>query len=278
MTDTPRYEQIEVDDDGKVGVVTLNRPDRLNAWTWLMGAELDHAIATLDARDEIRAIVVTGAGRAFCAGADLGGGSWQSSTGDRREVLRRYRTDGRKAFERNTPIIAAMNGAAVGVGMTMAMEWDIRVAAEDGKYGFVFTRRGVVPEVGSQWLVPRLVGLSRGLELLMTGRTFRGREGADIGLFSTALSADEVLPHCLEMAQDIAVNVAPVSAAIVKRNVYRSLSDTDRSDSRAREERLFGYVVSRPDANEAAAAYVEKREPAWKLRKNADTPDDLLDG
>jgi enoyl-CoA hydratase/carnithine racemase len=278
VTDTPPYEQIEVREDGPVGVVTLNRPDRLNAWTWLMGAELEHAIATLDAREEVRAIVVTGAGRAFCAGADLGGGSWQSSTGDRKEVLRRYQTDGRKAFERNTPVIAAMNGSAVGVGMTMTMEWDVRVAAEGGKYGFVFTRRGVVPEVGSQWLVPRLVGLSRGLELLMTGRTFRGREGADIGLFSTALPADEVLPHCLEMAHDIAVNVAPVSAAIVKRNVYRSLTEPDRADSRAREERLFGYVVSRADANEAAAAYVEKRVPDWKLRKNADTPDHLLDG
>ncbi len=270
------YEEILTDDDGTVATITLNRPDHLNAWTWRMGAELDHAIAAFDARDEIRAIVVTGAGRTFCAGADLGGGTW-SSTGDRRAVRERYATDGRQPHERNTPIMAAMQGSAVGVGLTMVTEWDIRIACDAAKYGYVFNRRGVVPEVGSQWLVPRLVGASRGMELLLTGRLFRGREGADIGLFSAAVPGDEVLDHALGMARDIGTNVAPASAAIVKRNVWRSLAEDDRATARRREDALFGYVASQPDAEEGAMAFVEKRDPDWKLAKNTDFPSDLFD-
>jgi enoyl-CoA hydratase/carnithine racemase len=273
MTD-PGYEQILSEDDGAVATITLNRPDALNAWTWRMGAELEHAIARYDTRDEIRAIVVTGAGRTFCAGADLGGGSW-SSSGSRREVREQLPSDGRAPFERNTPIIAALQGSAVGVGMTMVTEWDIRVACDNAKYGYVFNRRGVVPEVGSQWLLPRLVGASRAMELLLTGRLFRGTEGAAIGLFSAAVPGDEVLDHALAIARDIAVNVAPVSAAIVKRNVWRSLAEDDRAEARRREDALFGYTVSQPDAGEGAMAFVEKRDPAWNLGKNADFPSDL---
>jgi enoyl-CoA hydratase/carnithine racemase len=269
----PAYEQILVGEDTGVATITLNRPDRLNAWTWLMAAELEHAIASYDERDDIRVIVVTGAGRAFCAGADLGGGSWSKSTGSREETMARYKTDGRRPHQRNTPIIAAMNGPAVGVGMTMSMEWDIRIANADAKYGFVFNRRGVVPEVNSQWLVPRMIGVSRAMELLLTGRTFKGDEGAAIGLFSSAHPADEVLPHALEVARDIAVNVAPVSAAIVKRNVYRALEDGDRDAAHRRENKFFGFAVSQPDSAEGAMAYVEKRDPEWKLKKNIDFPE-----
>ncbi len=271
----PAYETILSSDDGSVATITLNRPESLNAWTWRMGAELDHAVAAFDARDEIRAIVVTGAGRTFCAGADLGGGSW-SSSGDRRSVQEQFRTDGRHPYERNTPIIATLQGSAVGVGMTMVTEWDIRVACDNAKYGYVFNRRGVVPEVGSQWLLPRLVGASRGMELLLTGRLFRGHEGAEMGLFSAAVPGEEVLDHALGIAQDIAVNVAPVSASIVKRNVWRSLAEDDRESARDRENRLFGFAVSQPDAGEGAMAFVDKRDPAWNLAKNADFPDDLF--
>lgn len=278
------YEQILTDEDGGVAVVTINRPDRMNAWTWRLGRELDHAIATYDARDEIRAIVITGAGRAFCAGADLGAGAntFQgdgSATGSRHDAA----ADdlalpvNKRPYELATPIIAAMNGPAVGVGMTTVMEYDIRIAAEDAKYGFVFNRRGVIPEINSQWLVPRLIGLSRGLELLLTGRIFRGSDGADWGLFSSAHPAGEVLDKAIELARDIAVNVAPVSAAIVKRNVYRAMGEADPKKAHAREDALFGWVVEQPDAAEGPLSYVEKREPVWKLAKNADFPEELLE-
>jgi enoyl-CoA hydratase/carnithine racemase len=278
------YEQILTDDDGGVAVITINRPDRMNAWTWRLGRELDHAIATFDARDDIRAIVVTGAGRAFCAGADLGAGA---NTFQGEGSAAGSREDGaaddlalsvhKRPFERSTPIIAAMNGPAVGVGMTTVMEYDIRIAAEDAKYGFVFNRRGVIPEINSQWLVPRLIGLSRGLELLLTGRIFRGRDGAAWGLFSSAHPAGEVLDKSIELARDIAVNVAPVSASIVKRNVYRALAEADPEKAQARETALFVWATEQPDAAEGPLAFVEKRDPVWKLAKNADFPEEIFE-
>lgn len=278
MTDHPHadpgYEQITVDDDGSVATITLNRPEQLNAWTWRMGAELNHAIAAFDARDDIRVIVVTGAGRTFCAGADLGGGSW-SSTGDRRAVREQFPSDGKAHHQRNTPIIAAMQGSAVGVGMTMVTEWDIRVACDNAKYGYVFNRRGVIPEVNAQWLLPRLVGASRAMELLLTGRVFRGTEGEAMGLFTAAVPGGEVLDRAMEIASDIAVNTAPVSAAIVKRNVWRALEESDRDAAHEREQRLFGFVSSQPDAAEGAMAFVDKRDPDWKLGK-ADVPEEFL--
>lgn len=285
MTDmsTGPYQQVLTEDDAGVAVVTLNRPDRMNAWTWRLGHELQHAIATFDERDDIRAIVVTGAGRAFCAGADLGEGadtfSGDGSVMGGRAALAEELPlpHNKQPFELNTPIIAAMNGPAVGVGMTTVMEYDIRLAAEDAKYGFVFNRRGVVPEINSQWLVPRLIGLSRGLDVLLTGRVFRGRDGAAWGLFSSAHPADQVLDAALELARDIAANVAPVSAAIVKRNVYRGIAEPDPAAAHRRENELFGWVTQQPDAREGPLAYVEKREPAWKLSKNEDFPEDLLE-
>jgi enoyl-CoA hydratase/carnithine racemase len=279
MTD---YEQILVEDDGSVGVVTINRPDRMNAWTYRLGRELQHALAALDARDEIRAIVVTGAGRAFCAGADLAGGgdTFQgggSATGDHRAAAEQLPVAHDKhPFELNTPIIAAMNGPAVGVGMTMVMEYDIRIAAEDAKYGFVFNRRGVIPEINSQWLVPRLVGLSRGLEILLTGRLFRGHDGASWGLFSSAHPAEQVLDAALEVARDIAVNVAPVSAALVKRNVWLGIGEPSPAAAHARENTIFGWVAGQLDAREGPLAFVERRDPKWHLRKNTDLPEELL--
>ncbi|HUR78266.1 MAG TPA: enoyl-CoA hydratase-related protein, partial [Acidimicrobiales bacterium] len=146
-------------------------------------------------------------------------------------------------------------------------------ANAEAKYGFVFNRRGVVPEVNSQWLVPRMIGVSRAMELLLTGRTFLGAEGAAIGVFSSAHPANEVLSRALELARDIAVNVAPVSAAMVKRNIYKSLTEPDRDAAHRRENKLFGFAVSRPDSAEGAMAYVEKRDPDWKLKKNSDFPE-----
>jgi len=243
-----------------------------------MGFELRHAIAAYDVRDDVRAIVVTGAGRAFCAGADLEAGA-DTFAADRRDELRRLQEELRPAtakepWEMNTPIIAAMNGPAVGVGMTLAMEYDIRIAAEDAKYGFVFNRRGVIPELGALWLVPRLVGASRALDLLLTGRLFRGREGAEMGVFSAAVAAAEVLPRAVEAAHDVATNVAPVSAAIVKRFVYDCLEEPDRAAARKSGDALFAWTARQPDAMEGPVAFVQKRAPKWKLAKNRDVPEE----
>jgi enoyl-CoA hydratase/carnithine racemase len=272
------YETILTEDKDGVATITLNRPHRLNAYTARLGLELRHAIVSFDHREDIRAIVVTGAGRAFCAGADLESGadtfSGRSVTGGSPTELET--NDKRPYWEMNTPIIAAINGPAVGVGLTMPMEWDIRIAAEDAKLGFVFNRRGVMPELASNWIVPRIVGVSRGLELLMTGKIIRGREAASMGLVSAAVPAEEVLSTSLDLAHDLATNVAPVSAAIVKRLVYANLAEPDRRAAQQREGRLFAWTTQQPDSREGPLAFVEKRAPQWKLSKNADFPEDLF--
>jgi enoyl-CoA hydratase/carnithine racemase len=272
------YETILTEDKDGVATVTLNRPERMNAYTAQLGLELRHAIVTFDRREDIRAIVVTGAGRAFCAGADLSAGgdtfAGPRPAGGRPEEV--VVDDSREYWEMNTPIIAAINGPAVGVGMTMPMQWDIRVAAEDARLGFVFNRRGVMPELNANWIVPRIVGVSRGLELLMTGKMFTGREAAEMGLVSAAVPAPEVLPTCLALGRDIATNVAPVSAAIVKRLVYENLTQPDREAAHARERRLFAWTARQPDAREGPVSFLEKRAPRWNLSKNADFPDEVF--
>jgi enoyl-CoA hydratase/carnithine racemase len=236
-----------------------------------MGAELNEAFAELEADDAVRAIVVTGAGRDFCVGADLerGGDTFK------RENLEDRGAPARPAirpWEMATPIIAAINGSAVGVGLTLPMQWDIRVAAADAKLGFVFTRRGVIPEASSTWIVPRLVGVARAMDLLLTGRLFTGEEAAAMGLVGRAVERERVLPVALEIAGDIAANTAPVSVALTKRLVYEGLAEPDRNAAAAREGRAFWWSGRQADAAEGIRAFLEKRPPEWKLSKRTPVP------
>lgn len=275
---TLTYETLLVDVAEGVATVTLNRPEKMNAYNWRMGRELQHAFVTLDADDEVRAIVVTGAGKTFCAGADLEGGDKTfsgTSFEQRRKMEEELEVPDIAPWELGTPIIAAINGAAVGVGITLPMQWDIRIAAEDAKLGFVFTRRGVIPEANSQWIVPRLVGLSRAFDLLLSGRIFSGKEAAEIGLVSRAVPAQEVLPAALELARDISANTAPVSVAITKKLVYRFLTEPDRKGAKALEDAMFAWSGSQPDCAEGIKAFLEKRDPVWKMSKNSDIPAEL---
>jgi len=277
------YERLLLDEDGRgVVTITLNRPDRMNALDWRLGLELRHAIHHADARDDVRAVVVTGAGKAFCAGQDLSSGGDAFRGGDvedreeRKRVTRQLRVEGPDYWEMTTPIIAAINGAAVGAGITIPLQWDLRIVAEDAKLGFVFNRRGVLPELASPYLLPRMVGIERAFDLLFTGRIFTGREAAEWGIASRAVPADEVLPAALEVARDIAVNVAPVSGAVLKRLLYLGLEQTDLAASQAFNHEVFGWVIRQPDAMEGPTAFMQKRDPDWKLRKNADFPSDLF--
>jgi enoyl-CoA hydratase/carnithine racemase len=256
-----------------IGRVTLNRPERLNAWTPLMGVELRDAITTFNSRADVRVIVVTGAGRAFCAGADVGDEAQAASPRPTAPPSEQV-----PYWEMNTPIIAAMNGAAVGAGMTLAMQWDLRVVAEGAKYGFVFNRRGLLPELGSTWLMPRLVGLGRAMDVLLTGRIFNGAEAVQLGIANEAVPAEEVLSRADSIAADIAQNVAPVSAALTKRLINRFLAEPDRDEAEAIERSLSAWTVDQTDSKEGISAFVEKRPPAWKLGKNADFPEELFGG
>jgi enoyl-CoA hydratase/carnithine racemase len=276
------YDQILTDRDGGVAIATLNRPERMNAWTWQMSVELTHFFNVCDADDSVRAIVVTGAGKAFCAGADLeqgGGGDTFAGDGlgNRRELADRYPGPKKGVQELSTPVIAAINGAAVGAGLTMPIEYDLRVAADDAKLGFVFNRRGVMPDADLLWYLPRLIGLSRAMDLLLTARIFDGKLAEEWGLVSRSVPKEQVVDTAVEMGHDIARNVAPVSAAITKRLAYRFLEELDRGHALRFESKLFGWTGRQADAREGIMAFLEKRSPEWKLSKTNDLPEELRD-
>ncbi len=276
------YETIltEVDDAG-VATITLNRPDQRNAVNLRMDKELQDALWGFEADEAIRVIVMTGAGKAFCSGADISGGEATFGAEAHEAHDRELDLDSDSIAERyalwtmSTPIIAAINGAAIGAGLTLPLLFDIRYAAEDAKLAFVFTRRGIMAEANSTWLLPRLVGLSRGLELLISGRRFSGVEAAEIGLVSRALPRDEVLPAAQELARDIAVNTAPGSVALVKRLVYEGLGQTDRLAAMQRETKITWWVGEQPDAVEGVMSFLERRAPDWKGTKHVVLPEEL---
>jgi enoyl-CoA hydratase/carnithine racemase len=278
VTTVQTYESIIVDRDGPVGIVTLNRPDVLNTWDWLMSAEMNHAFGEFDRDDTVRAIVLTGAGRAFCAGAGLlpAGHTFDGSL-TRDEAQAKYPGPQKGADRLRTPVIAAINGAAVGAGITMTLRADIRYAAEDAKLGFVFNRRGVIPDADLLWSLPRLIGYSRAIDLLLTGRIFRGSEAAELGLVARALPADQVLPAAIAAGHDIAENVAPVSAAITKLVARRFLQETDQDAALELERKLFRWAGQHADAPEGVNAFREKRAPQWTLSKTRDFPTELFD-
>jgi len=265
------YETIRFDVAERVATVTLNRPERMNAFVPLMGDELGDAMARCDEDDGIRAVVVTGAGRAFCAGADLGAGDRSFDSGREPAPSRRERRP-LEPWQVRKPVIAAINGHAIGVGITYAMQCDIRFVAQDAKIAFAFVRRGVIPELASHAMLPRIVGFSRAADLLLSGRTVLGTEAADLGLASRSLPATEVLAHALDYAHDLASNTAPVSVAAAKRLLWEGINSTVPEMHR-REDALFRQVGREADAVEGVMSFVEKRAPAWKLSPTADYPD-----
>jgi len=275
----PDYGAIDVSVDQAVATITLNRPDQLNAWDWQMHRELRTAYAALDASDDVRVIVLTGAGRAFCAGAALAPkGETFDGSRDPAAWNDRYPGPTADAPDLMTPVIAAINGAAVGAGITMAVSCDIRIAAEDAKLGFVFNRRGVIPDADLLWSLPRLIGYARAMDLLLTGRIFSGREAAEVGLVSRAVPKEDVLAVATEMARDIAVNVAPVSAGITKQVARQFLEETDRRSALERERILFRWAGQQVDAREGVEAFLQRRPAQWKLSKQTPLPPEAKAG
>jgi len=261
------YEQIRYAVEDGVARLTLDRPEKLNAMTAQMGAELADAMAEADADEAVRAVVLTGAGRGFCAGADLGAGTGFGAGWG--EAHRRYRQ--MMPMEVRKPVIAAINGPAVGVGLTWPLQADVRYVAHDAKLSFAFVRRGVLPELASHVILPRLAGLSRASELLLSGRTFLGDEAVEYGVATQAFRAEEVLPKALELARDIAVNAAPVPVALAKRLLWEGIG-IDLAAWRAREGRLFSEITKHPDAKEGTVAFFEKRAPRWTGSLAKDLP------
>jgi enoyl-CoA hydratase/carnithine racemase len=272
-----QFEDIRYEVADHVLTITLNRPDRLNAFTPTMGRELIEAFDQADADDDVRAVVVTGEGRGFCAGADLGAGGgtfdWRSRQ-DGDEIPR----DGGgqvalRIFDSTKPVIAAINGPAVGVGITMTLPMDIRLAAEGAKIGFVFVRRGIVPEACSSWFLPRLVGISQAMEWVATGRVFPAEEALAGGLVRSVHPPQELLGAARSLAAEIADNAAPVSVALARRLMWTMLGaphpmDAHRADSRA----MFSRGQS-DDAREGVTSFLEKRDPNFTHRVSDGLPD-----
>ena len=261
---------LTVDVDAGVAVLTLNRPERLNAYTAEMGALLSRAYQDCDDDDDVRVIVVTGAGRAFCAGADFSGGASpfdapaEDGTFSASPITP-------TAFELRKPVIAAVNGHAIGIGLTIALQADMRIVADDAKYGVVQVRRGVIPDCMSHWTLARLTNLGVAADLLLTGRTFGGEEAVALGVANRALPAGRVLDHAVAMARDIAVNVAPMSAALSKRLLWDSaINNYTPRQVASLETQLHQRVMGTADAGEGVAAFVDRRPPVFTSRLSRD--------
>lgn len=250
-----------------VAVVTLNRPDAMNAWTPELSDELQLAMGCADDDDSVRAVVVTGAGKAFCAGADLSGGE-DGFRGGSAGVVQGKRLWPHKVRK---PVIAAINGHAVGVGITYPLLCDIRIASESAKIQFAMVRRGVIPELGSHVLLPRIIGFSQAADLLLTGRLITGAQAAQMGVVSEALAPDMVVPRAMELATEIARQTAPVSTAIAKHLMWKGLTMTV-DEMIIEEGRLLQHAINGPDSSEGVRAFFERRDPEWTMKVSSDMP------
>ncbi|MFC6878373.1 enoyl-CoA hydratase-related protein [Actinomadura yumaensis] len=284
------YTEIEYGVQDGIATVTLNRPHRMNAYTYVMRTEMLDAFDRIDADDAVRAVVVTGAGRAFCAGADLGGGG---DTFDKEKSKDMFAgeddvlEDGTPRDGGGTvalriarclkPVIGAFNGAAVGVGVTMTLPMDVRLASEKAKFGFVFARRGIVTEAASSWFLPRLVGIAQAMEWAATGRVFGAEEALAGRLVSRVHAPDELLPAAYALAREIADNTSAVSVAAIRRLMWSGLSAPSPWDAHAADSRLMAALGGAPDANEGVTSFLEKRPAAFPMRVTTDLPAQVPD-
>ena len=268
------FETVLYDVADGIATLTLNRPDRLNAVNGIVIRELVEAFDRADADDGVRAVIVTGAGRAFCAGADLGAGA---TTFDRRGDDPESHRDGGglvtlRIFESKKPVIAAINGPAVGFGITFTLPMDVRLASTAAKIGFVFARRGVVPEACSTWFLPRLVGVAQAAEWTYTGRVFSAEEAHAGGLVSRVVSPDELLPAARALAREIADNTSAVSVALIRQMLWRMLgADHPRAAHRVDSLGMW-YTGRSADAREGITSFLEKRPPRFTGRPSKDMP------
>ena len=278
------YTEIDYSVAGRIATVTLDRPERLNAFTFVMRRELIDAFDRADADDDVRAVVVTGRGRAFCAGADLGRGA---VTFDRKNAA-----DDQETFDDGTPrdgggtvtlriarslkpVIAAINGPAVGVGVTMTLPMDVRLAADDARFGFVFVRRGIVTEAASSWFLPRIVGIAQAMEWAVTGRVFDAEEALRGRLVSRLYSQEALLEAAYELAGEIAANTSAVAVAAVRRLMWSGLGASSPWDAHRTDSQLMRAFGEAPDAAEGVMAFLEKRAAEFPMTVSRDLPADV---
>ncbi|MGD0118853.1 MAG: crotonase/enoyl-CoA hydratase family protein [Candidatus Binatus sp.] len=285
------YEQIIYEVADNVATITLNRPEKLNAFTGVMMTEMIDAFDHADADDNVRAVIVTGAGRAFCAGADLSAGprTFDSTREDRPERRSAIRADGTvnwsdeavrdgggrltlRIFECKKPVIAAVNGAAVGVGVTMQLAMDVRLASENARFGFVFSRRGIVPEACSSWFLPKIVGISQALEWTFTGRVFPAAEALEGGLVRRIYKPDQLIPAARALAREIADNTSAVSVALIRQMLWRMAGADHPMEAHKVDSRGIFARGSSADVKEGVASFLEKRPAKFPDKVSKDMP------
>lgn len=279
------YETLLTATENGVLTLTLNRPDRLNAFTGQMMLDLIDVFDKSDADDSVRAIVVTGAGRGFCAGADLAAGGDTFNYDERTD--RPEREGGKvgtpdrdgggrvtlRIFDSKKPVIAAVNGPAVGVGVTMQLPMDIRLASDQAKFGFVFSRRGICPEACSSWFLPRLVGIQQALDWTFSGRVFSAQEAKEGGLVKEVLPHDDLLPRAYEIARDIAENTSAISVALSRQLMWRMLGASHPMEAHRADSRGIYEMGKGEDAKEGVMSFLEKRAPNFPGKVSSDLPD-----
>lgn len=272
------YEDIRYAVQDRVATITLHRPERMNAFTPRMCHELLHALDAADADDDVRVVIVTGEGRAFCAGADLGSGgkTFDGGAQGSKDTIDSHRDEGGlvslKIHSLKKPVIGAINGSAVGVGITMTLPMDIRIAAEGAKIGFVFARRGIVPEAASSWFLPRIVGIQQAAEWVFTGRVFDAAEAHAAGLVSRVLPADQVVSAARALAREIADNTSAVSVALSRQLLWRMLGASSPMEAHLLDSKSIFHMGRSADAYEGVSSFLEKRPPKFTMRPSADMP------
>ena len=285
------YEQIIYEVADNIATITLNRPERLNAFTATMMDEMIDAFDKADADDNVRAIIVTGAGRAFCAGADLSGGpaTFDSTREERANRRAAIRADGSvdwsneairdgggrltlRIFDCLKPVIAAVNGPAVGVGVTMQLAMDVRLASENARFGFVFARRGIVPEACSSWFLPKVVGISQALEWTFTGRVFPAAEALEGGLIKKIYKADQLIPAARALAREIADNTSQVAVALIRQMFWKMAGADHPMEAHKVDSRGIFARGSSADVREGVASFLEKRPAKFPDRISKDMP------
>jgi enoyl-CoA hydratase/carnithine racemase len=274
------YEQIRYDVEDSILTLTLNRPDQLNAFTGQMMVEMIDAIDRADDDDDVRAVIVTGAGRGFCAGADLssGGGTFDASErGVAPDDLEALRDGGGRVtlrlFDSKKPLIAAVNGPAVGVGVTMTLPMDVRLASDKARFGFVFARRGIVPEACSSWFLPRVVGINQACEWVFSGRVFPAEEALAGGLVRSVLPPDELLPAARAIAAEIAENTSGVSVALSRQMMWKMLGADHPMEAHKVDSRGIRAMGQSADAREGVSSFLEKRPAKFTMRPSKDMPE-----
>ncbi|RYX86961.1 MAG: enoyl-CoA hydratase [Bradyrhizobiaceae bacterium] len=283
------YETILYHVEEQILTITLNRPEKLNAYNATMQAELIDALDKADADDDVRAIIITGAGRGFCAGADLSSGADTFDRDARRGPVRRH-ADGTvdysdemvrdgggqvtlRMFKCLKPVIGAINGPAVGIGATMQLAMDIRIASEHARFGFVFSQRGIVPEAASSWFLPRIVGISQALEWCYSGRVFPAQEALAGRLVSRVVPHDELLPTARALAKTFIDKTAPVSVALIRQMMWRLTAMDDPMEAHKIDSRGIYARGRSEDVKEGVVAFLEKRPAAFKNKVSTDMPD-----